>query len=133
MKENVWSKPMTKPPNSLDPGHIEGQNPATPERVLGHTAFARGENNANEETLGGRPAFVFVSGKQAAVTLDSSGENLPAPSGPAPWKLDKYFTLGVRDASAIDRNPETIIRAIAAQGYYLWRTDHAVGGEGTSQ
>lgn len=38
MKENVWSKPMTKPPpNSLDPGHIEGQNPATPERVLGHT------------------------------------------------------------------------------------------------
>lgn len=123
---------MAKPPSPLDPGHITGQNPNTPERLPGSTAHVEG-NDANEETLGGRPAFVFVSGAQAAVTLDSSGENLPAPDGSEPWKLDRYFTLGVRDAPAIDRNPETIIRAIASQGYYLWRTDTAVGGEGTSQ
>lgn len=124
---------MSKPPNPLEPGHIEGQNPNTPERLPGNTEFVEGETNANEDTLGGRPAFVYQSGNELAVTLDQSGANLPPPQSGVPWKLVRYFTLGVRDAPAVDRNPETIIRGIALRGYYLWRTDLAIGGEGTSQ
>jgi hypothetical protein len=30
---------MAKGPNPLAPGHIPGQNPATPERLPGHTGY----------------------------------------------------------------------------------------------
>jgi hypothetical protein len=105
-------------PNPLDPRHIQGQNPSTPERELGHTSSipVRVQMDGNEEELGGKPAFLFKSGDLLAGSLDSSGGNLPAaPSGQ--WQLVRYFTLGVRDPGVGGINPEVIIRGIHGQGY----------------
>jgi hypothetical protein len=123
-----------KRPDPLNPGQIEGQNPATPQRLPSHTADVASvpAGGANEEELGGRPAFLFEANNLAAVTLDSSGQNLPKSDGGS-WRLVRYFTLGVRDAGLAGISPEPIIRGVHARGYYLWRTDTARGGEGTSQ
>lgn len=118
-------------PDPLSDGHIEGQNPATPERPPGSTSDVVSEPGGNEEELGGRPAFLFRSGAMAGVTLDSSGANLP-PHEPS-WTMERYFTLGVRDAGLETINPEVIIRGIKARGYYVWRTNDPSRGEGTSQ
>ncbi|MGD9659395.1 MAG: hypothetical protein AB7U61_17445 [Methylocystis sp.] len=109
--------PIFKRPDSLNPGQIEGQNPATPERLPSHTAdvVSIPAAGANEEELGGRPAFLFESDGLAAVTLDSSGQNLPPRNG-AGWQLVRYFTLGVRDAGLAGINPEPIIRRIHKRG-----------------
>jgi len=110
-------------PDPLKPAHITGQNPATPERMPGHTGYYsendRSSNTANEEDLGGRPAFLFRSGEWAGVTLDSSGQNLPA-RGPG-WRLEQYFTLGIRDAAPMGIIPEQVVRAIHSDGYFVWR------------
>ena len=111
-------------PDPLKPGNIPGQNPATPERMPGHTAAVASETPAeqgNEEELGGRPAFLFRAGEWRGVTLDSSGQNLPK-TPPSEWQLERYFTLGVRDAVPGDINPEQIIRGVRASGYFVWRT-----------
>lgn len=122
-------------PDPLKPGHIEGQNPSTPERMPGHTSYysdeSAKETSCNEEELGGRPAFLYCSGEWSAVTLDSSGQNLPA-LGPG-WNLKMYFTLGVRDAAPPGIIPEQVIRKIHLQGYHVWRTDQRAKRAGTSQ
>jgi hypothetical protein len=112
-------------PDPLKPGHIQGQNPATPERMPGHTGYYSDEASSaagNEEDLGGRPAFLFRSGKWAGVTLDSSGQNLPKRDD-VPWQLDCEFTLGIRHAAPENVTPEQIIRGIHVHGYYIWRPD----------
>jgi hypothetical protein len=121
-------------PNPLDPGNIQGQNPSTPERLPGHTSDipVRGQMDGNEEELGGKPAFLFGSGELLAVSLDSSGANLPAaPSGQ--WQLVRYFTLGVRDPGIDGVNPEVIISGIHAQGFYLWKPSLIARGEPTGE
>jgi hypothetical protein len=125
---------ILKRPDPLGPGKIEGQNPATPERLPLHTADVSSvpAGDANEEELGGRPAFLFEAGGLAAVTLDSSGQNLPT-SDDERWRLVRYFTLGIRDAGLAGISPEPIIRGIHARGYYLWHKASPRGGEGTSQ
>ncbi len=119
---------MSDGPDPLKPGHIEGQNPATPERHPGATGEVRSQHagDANEEDLGGRPAFLFQSGVLAAITLDSSGANLPDPGGDR-WLLVRTVTLGVRDVG-LDMNPEPVLAAIKSQGHYLWRTDTVPDG-----
>lgn len=119
---------MRDTPDPLKPGHIQGQNPATPERHPGATGEvgSRHAGDANEEDLGGRPAFLFQSGVLGAVTLDSSGANLPD-SGGLPWVLARMVTLGVRDVG-LDMNPEPVLAAIKSQGYFLWRTDTVPDG-----
>jgi hypothetical protein len=116
-------------PDPLTPGQIEGQNPATPERLPRHPDAVSSQpagSVANEEDMGGRPAFLFSAGDMAAVTLDSSGANLPPPADGDGWVLERYFTLGVRDAGLPDVSPEPIIQGVLAQGFYLWRkTDPA--------
>jgi hypothetical protein len=126
--------PILRRPDPLGAGKIEGQNPATPERLPSHTADVSSvpAGDANEEELGGRPAFLFEAGDLAAVTLDSSGQNLPMSDG-EPWRLVRYFTLGVRDAGLAGISPEPIIRGVHAHGYYLWDRTSPRGGEGTSQ
>lgn len=119
-----------KTPDPLKPGHITGQNPNTPERLPEHTADrnVRGRSQAqgNEEDLGGRPAFLFTSGNMSAVTLDSSGANLPPPPS-GDWMLARYFTLGVRDAGLEDVRPEKIIQGVLAEGYFAWKAAPAGG------
>jgi hypothetical protein len=111
-----------KRPDPLNPGDIEGQNSATPERLPSHIADVSSvpAGNANEEELRGRPAFLYEAKNLAAVTLDSSGQNLPQTDGVA-WQLVRYSTLGVGDVGLADINPEEIIRGVHARGYYLWR------------
>jgi len=121
-------------PDPLKPAHITGQNPQTPERMPAHTryAFDRDADSAsgNEEDLGGRPAFLYRSEEWAGVTLDSSGQNLPARN--APWTLERYFTLGVRDVGPQGVVPEQIIRGIHSAGYYVWRVNDPSRTAGTS-
>ena len=107
-------------PDPLAPGHIEGQNPATPERMPGHTADVESKPGGNEELLGGRPAFLFQAGEFAGATLDSSGANLPPAENGRPWQLEQMFTLGVRDVGPGDIYPEKIIAGIRAHGYLVW-------------
>lgn len=126
---------MTKKPDPLAPAHIEGQNPATPQRLPGHTgavASAPAGGLDNEEELGGRPAFLFKSGPLAAVTLDSSGANLPLRAA-EPWQLQQAVTLGVRDVGLPGINPEPVIRGIFSAGYYIWDTSDPSWGLGSSQ
>lgn len=115
---------MSKAPDPLKPGHIRGQNPATPERHPGATGEVGSLHggDANEEDLGGRPAFLFRAGGLAAITLDSSGANLPAVADGAPWTLARTVTLGVRDVG-LDMNPEPVIVAIKRDGFYMWSDD----------
>ena len=111
-------------PDPTKPGQIPGQNPSTPERMPGHTAYfqdtADHAGTSNEEELGGRPAFLYRSDDWSGITLDSSGENLPARS--AGWQLERYITLGIRDAIPADATPEQILAGIQARGFYVWKT-----------
>lgn len=126
--------PIFKFPDPEKPGHITGQNPETPERLPGHTAHVDPAPGAadNEEELGGRPAFLFAAGAWRAVTLDSSGSNLPKPEEER-WRLVRYFTLGVRDAGLEGIDPEPILRGIVARGYFVWRPGDPSRTSGTSQ
>lgn len=111
-------------PDPLKPGNIPGQNPATAERMPGHTSYYRDTDPAqdgNEEELGGRPAFLYRSGEWTGVTLDSSGQNLPWRE--LPWKPAGEFTLGIRHAAPDGVTPEQIVRGIHVDGYYVWRPD----------
>jgi len=123
-------------PDPLKPGHITGQNPATPERLPGHTSYYNEDNLANasrnnEEELGGRPAFLYRSGEWAGVTLDAGGQNLPHREGG--WHLERHFTLGVRDALPINVTPEQIIRGIRANGHFVWRVNDPSRTSATTQ
>lgn len=125
----------SKLPDPLKPGNITGQNPATPERMPGHTGYYsdgdRSQVSDNEEDLGGRPAFLYRSGEWAGATLDSSGQNLPARQDR--WQLDRHFTLGVRDVGPESITPEEIIRGIQFRGYHVWRATDRAKTSGTSQ
>ncbi len=115
-------------PDPLNPGHIDGQNPATPERMPGSTAEVLSQTTSAD--IQGTPAFLFKAGGMGAVTQDASGANLPD-SGEGPWVMEQYFTLGVRHVALGDINPEPVIRGIKAHGYYTWRLRR--GDEGQSQ
>lgn len=70
------------------------------------------------------PAFVFQCGERNlwAVTLDGSGASLPKDACHDGWRLVRKFPLGVREpVPIIAVNAETVLQAILAQGYYLWR------------
>lgn len=117
---------MPKPsvPDPLKSAHITGQNPATPERLPGHTRYyseSGSDTGAGVgEDLTGKPAFLYRSGDVSAVTLDASGQNLPGNTGP--WQLDSYFTLGARDAAMADATAEEMMHGIRSQGYFIWRS-----------
>ena len=111
----------------LDPGHIDGQNPGTPERLPGHTAVVRSEQPLADQDIESLPAFHFRAGAMEAVALDSSGANLPpAPDGTR-WQLIGEFTLGVQHAAPEGVIPEAILMGIRNAGYYAWTP-----GEGPS-
>jgi hypothetical protein len=55
-----------------------------------------------------------------AVTRQPIGDNLPALDGQAEWVLDREFALGVREAMPIHLAPEPVLRALRADGYFLW-------------
>ncbi len=99
--------------------------------------FAGGSTNVanlstgNEEESGGRPAFLFKCGDDAAITLDPIGANLP--DCLSQWTLETQFLLGIRNVGLPHISPEPVIRGIAIRGFYLWRTSAPRGGTGTTQ
>jgi len=122
---------MFKRPDPLADGNIPGQNPATPERLPGHTGDVESDHTeANEETAGGRPACLFEAGDMRAVTADHTGRNLPPPAS-GKWRLRETFELGVRQGSLEGINPEPVVRGLRADGYYVWRA-HGPETHGTT-
>lgn len=106
----------------LEPGRIPGQNPATPERLPGHTADVEPTEPAGQPgDLAGVPAFLFRSETTCAITLDSSGENLPTLPNDQSWRLAEYVTLGVQHNLLAGVNGDEVVDGVNANGYYVWR------------
>jgi len=100
-----------------------GDSPAASTRrtgsIDGFTDKELLDDAVNEEDHGGRPAYLFRSGKWAAITLESSGANLPDRG--CEWHLEQQFTLGIRSAAPPGIIPEQCVRSIHAHGYFVWR------------
>ena len=90
-------------------------------------------NGDNRMPLHAQSAFLFKSpaGKYYAVSLRSSGDNLPPPLEGS-WTLLRQFQLGVQMPVPSNIDPEPILRGITADGYFIWEVER---GEpfGTSQ
>src|SRR5262245_5943995 len=69
-----------------------------------------------------RPAFMFQCGESDlwAIALDGSGAILPKDRCAQAWVLRSKFSLGVHEPVPAPLDPEPIIRAIEADGYFLW-------------
>lgn len=67
-------------------------------------------------------AFLFRScadNRTWAITSHKAGGNLPAiPEG---WVLVREFALGVREPMPIRANPEPVLRALKARGFFVFR------------
>ena len=67
-------------------------------------------------------AFLFRSRADDgtwAVTREKSGDNLPfATKG---WELQREFALGVREPMPVRANPEPVLRALKARGFFVGR------------
>jgi hypothetical protein len=50
-------------------------------------------------------------------------EPLQLPPSDNGWKLVQTFTLCVQHVMPIDKDPETVLRGISADGFYVWDTD----------
>ena len=77
-------------------------------------------------------AFLFQCGESDlfAVSLDHTGANIPKIECASGWLLRDSFRLGVREPVRVAIQPEPILRGIAANGYFIWRTGKI---HGTSQ
>jgi len=67
-----------------------------------------------------------------AVTTDASGSVLPREQDHE-WRRREQFTLGVQHALPLSFDPEPILRAITAQGYFLWNAAEIQQPVSTSQ
>jgi hypothetical protein len=65
-----------------------------------------------------------------AVSRDPTGGNIPREECTEGWLLRETFRLGVRESVPAAIQPEPILRGIAANGYFIWRTGRM---HGTSQ
>ena len=80
-------------------------------------------------------AYLFQCGTEElfAVSLDKAGARLPRSSCTQGWILREEFQLGVQHSVPAAIAPEPILRGIAAQGCYIWRSGYAGRPKGTSQ
>lgn len=78
-------------------------------------------------------AFLFAEngGSRRAVTRDVAGFNLPQANGG--WTLKQSFLLAVDHVPPFDIEPEPVIRAIAADGFYCWDEQALPQPKGTGQ
>ena len=63
--------------------------------------------------------FEERGGRRRAITRAP----LELPQSDDGWQLVQTFTLGIQHVMPIDMDPEPVIRAIAADGYYVWETE----------
>jgi hypothetical protein len=68
-------------------------------------------------------AYLFQCGDNGlyAVSIDSSGSNLPLSVCPTGWRFRREFALGVQAPVPASIPPEPILRGIRRFGYYVWR------------
>lgn len=76
-------------------------------------------------------AFLFDEAGSSRRAITRNPMELPASE--QGWRLVNTFTLGVQHIMPIDKDPEPVLRAIFADGYYVW--DDAILAEpsGTGQ
>lgn len=111
-------------PDPLARGNIEGQNPATPERLPGHTSEVASQSGAAARTtteLRGRPAFLFEAAPFLAVALNSDSSALPAPPEGGTWRLSGYLTLGEPESALAGMDPEKVLAAVSSHAHCVWR------------
>jgi hypothetical protein len=79
-----------------------------------------------------RVAHLFASaeGNFYAVTLQPSGNNLPADGGP--WTYERAFALGIQEVLPVDVSAEPMLRGLTSRGYFMWPRDN-IEPYGTSQ
>ena len=67
--------------------------------------------------------YLFQCGDEGlfAMSPDKTGETIPRSSCTQGWLLRQEFQLGTQDPLPAPVEPEPIIRAINAKGYYIWR------------
>ena len=77
-------------------------------------------------------AFLFQCGKSDlfAVSGDRTGANIPRAECPEGWLLRTAFKLGIHEPVPVGIEPEPILRGVAADGYFIWRSGTM---HGTSQ
>jgi len=71
--------------------------------------------------LGTAYLFQCGSGDLFAVSHDKTGGAIPSSSCSSGWQLRQNLQLGTQDPLLAPIEPESIIRGIAAEGYYIWR------------
>ena len=69
-------------------------------------------------------AFLFQCGKSDlfAVSRDRTGANIPRVECPDGWLLRTAFKLGIHEPVPVAIEPEPILRGVAADGYFIWRS-----------
>lgn len=76
-------------------------------------------------------AFLFAEAGTSRRAITRNPMELPASD--QGWRLVKTFTLGVQHVMPIDKEPEPILRAIFADGYYVWDDARLAEPSGTGQ
>jgi hypothetical protein len=64
--------------------------------------------------------FLCLENGHYAVSTNSSGANIPAAGCRSGWKYVKKLRLGVRDALPFPADPEPVVRAVHAMGYWVY-------------
>ena len=69
-----------------------------------------------------RPAFLFRCGNSNlyAISLDEAGKSLPKDECEDGWQLLQSFALGVQEPVPASVDPEKVIAAIDARGFFMW-------------
>ena len=64
--------------------------------------------------------FLCLENGHYSVSTDPSGANIPAAGCGSGWRYVKKFALGVRDAMPFPADPEPVVRAVHAIGYWVY-------------
>jgi hypothetical protein len=69
-----------------------------------------------------RPAYLFRCGDSnlCAITRDDAGKNLPKHECEDGWRLLQGFSLGVQEPVPASVDPEKVMAALDARGFYIW-------------
>lgn len=91
--------------------------------------------NDTEQHGGGRAdadqGFLFAEAGTPRFAITRNPMELP-PSD-AGWRLVRSFPLGVQHVMPVDKDPEPVLRAISADGYYVWDSSGPSEPAGTGQ
>jgi hypothetical protein len=64
--------------------------------------------------------FLCLENGRYAVSYDRTGANIPLVDSMTGWKLISDFALGVKEALPFPADPEPILAALRADGYYVF-------------